>query len=183
MFFLFFFGLYPVQKKPQTVRLFLETDGWSLRKSAFIALCCYRPGGLSRILKCYLFLYLLFVIELSQNYETDLNVNLKSGVWSNTEIKSLYRSNPFVSIEIYSMSKGCRSWEQICAPAVPLTTSDIQARIAAFSPATSPWLLWVRKHGTRKTTSLPHESVSVYTRGNGDKKKPVTLSALHLLFP
>lgn len=43
------------RKKIQTVRLFLETDGWSLRKSAFIALCSYRPGGLSRILKCYLF--------------------------------------------------------------------------------------------------------------------------------
>lgn len=42
-------------EKKSRLWLFLEMDGWSLRKSAFIALCSYRPGGLSRILKCYLF--------------------------------------------------------------------------------------------------------------------------------
>lgn len=71
---------------------------------------------------------------------------------------------------IYSMMKGFQAWEQICSPAVPLTTSDTQARITTFSPATSPWLLWVRNHDT-KNFSSPMKVSLCTRRGNRGKKK------------
>lgn len=54
-----------------------------------------------------------------------------------------------------SVIKDCRASKQICVPVVPLTTSDTQGRITTFSPATSPWLPWVRKHDTQKKPFLP----------------------------
>lgn len=87
----------------------------------------------------------------------------------------------FVSIVIYSITERFRAWEQICAPAVPLTTSDTQARIATFSPATSPWLLWIRKHDTKNFSSPMKVSLCAQRRKR-DKKKLATLSASHLSF-
>lgn len=88
-----------------------------------------------------------------------------------------------VSTVILSLIKGCRAWEQNCAPAVPLTTSDTQARITTFSPATSPWLLWVRKHDTKKNFSLPVKVFLCTQKGKQGREEPSNSFSLCSLIP
>lgn len=74
------------------------------------------------------------------------------------------------------------AWVQIRAPAVPLATSDTRAGITTFTLATSPWLLWVRRHDT-KNFSSPMKSVSVYTEGKQGREETSGSFSLAPLVP